>query len=135
MDIEKIFEFLTKDYGFRYSYQVFQNCYDLGYTVYTHSFYNDNGCFTIHALPARSELDFYYAPQFSKNRKNLCVKLVNIRSIEEEIWNKHTKILGITNPFFWLSDKKVLTTLAEALKSHIAKHGEFFGIKLENEKK
>ena len=118
MRVEKLFNFLVEDYKLTYKHYVFENCYNLGYTVYTHSFFNRSGCFTIYSLPQRGELDFYYA------------KLLDICSIEKEIWDKHTKFGFIKNPFFWRNEEKVLTVLAEVLKAHINKHSEFFGILL-----
>ncbi len=132
MDIKELFGFLVKQYGLTYVYQDFKNCFDGNWQVYTHSFYNESGCFTIHNLPQRGELDFYYAKKFSNNRKDLCEKMIDIRSAEEEIWKKHSNVLGIRNPFFWWSEKKVLSTLVEVIKSQIKKKGEFFGIEIKN---
>lgn len=130
MRVEKLFNFLVEDYKLTYKHHVFENCYNLGYTVYTHSFFNRSGCFTIYSLPQRGELDFYYAKEFSEKREELCEKLLDICSIEKEIWDKHTKFGFIKNPFFWRNEEKVLTVLAEVLKAHINKHSEFFGILL-----
>lgn len=130
MDIAKSFDFLVEQYGLTYTYQHFENCFNGAGSVYTYSYYNESGCFTIHHLPVRGELDFFYAKNFSNNRLDLCEEMLDITSVEKEIWNKRSKFLGITKPFFWLSDKKVLSALAEVIKSQIEKHGEFFGIKV-----
>lgn len=130
MDIEKQFDFLVKDYNLKYVYQEFKNCYGGNWCVYTHSFYNDSGCFTIHNLPQRGELDFYYAKKFSKVRKDLYEQLIGITSIEKEIWDKNSKFLFFRNPFFWWSSSRVLKTLAEVIKKQIEDNGEFFGIKV-----
>ena len=131
MEIFKQFEFLMNDYGFSYSYQEFHNCYDGKGTVFTHSFYNENGCFTIHTMPVRGELDFYYSRRYSAVQQELYEQIIDISSIEKEVWNRRAKILCLSNPFFWWNKKKVLSTLAEVLKIHIAKYNEFFGIKVE----
>ena len=131
MNIEILFDFLKKDYNLSYKYQEFLNCYGGYWTVQTHSFYNDSGCFTIHYLLQKNELDFYYAMRFSTERKELCEKMVDICSIEPEIWRKYTK-LGIFNrPFFWWNNNKVLTAFADALKTHLAMKKQFFGIRID----
>lgn len=130
MNIDQLFGFLIERYGLTYRYQEFKNSYGSLWLVKTYSFFNDSGCFTIYSLPQRGELDFYYAPQFSTVREELCEKMVDICSIEKEIWDKHTKIGIINKPFFWWNCDKILRTLAEVLKAHIAVHGEFFGIKV-----
>lgn len=128
MDIEKKFNFLISDYGLIYKYQEFLNCYNGGWTVYTYSFYNKSGCFTIYSLPSRGELAFYYSKEVCDNLKDLCCKEIDVTSIEADIWEKAQKIGIFNNPFFWWSENKVLNTLAEVLKQHIAKHHEFFGV-------
>lgn len=130
MDIENMFEFLVKDYGFNYRKQEFHNCFNGNWSVYTYSFFNDDGCFTIHSLPQRGELDFYYAKRFSNIREDLYEKPIDIVSIEKDIWRKYGKIGFFDNPFFWWNDNKILTTLAKVLKVHINNYGEFFGIQI-----
>ncbi len=130
MDIEKLFNFLVKDYGLKHKYQVFKNCYGGNWWVYTHSYYNESGCFTIHHLPQRGELDFYYSKEFSNKRENLCERIIDISSVEKEIWDKHKKFLFFNNPFFWWSSDKILKVLAEVIESQIKKHCQFFGIKV-----
>lgn len=130
MDIEEKFKFLVEEYGCVYQYQEFHKCYGGDWIVYTYSFYNENGCFTIRSMPQRGELDFYYAHKFSTCLEKLCDKMINVCSVEEELWEKHTKIRGLKNPFFWWRIQNVLNVLAEVIKVHIKEHGEFFGIKV-----
>lgn len=127
MNIEELFDFLMKDYNLSYKYQEFFNCYGGNWTVKTHSFYNDNGCFTIY-IEVQRGMDFWYASKFSTEREALCEKQIDVSSIETQIWDKYEKFFIFKNPFFWCNDKKVLSTLAEALKVHLAKNNEFFGI-------
>ena len=129
MNIEKMFDFLVKDYNLSYRYQKFLNCYGGNWTVQTFSFYNDSGCFTIHNEIQRG-MDFWYATRFSTERKELCEKELDVSLIEPQIWEKHARIGPFKNPFFWWSNNRVLSTLAVALKLHIAKNNEFFGIQL-----
>lgn len=132
MDIEKEFDFLVKDYGLTYKYQEFHNCYGGNWLVYTHSFYNSSGCFTIYEMPSRGELDFYYAQKFSNVLKELCERMIDISSIEKELWNKHTRIGCLKRPFFWWNSDRILKVAAEALNVHIKKYGEFFGVSIMN---
>lgn len=126
---KKQFDFLVKDNGLKYVYQEFYNCYGGNWRVYTHSYYNQSGCFTIHTLPQRGELDFYYAKEFSTVLENLCELLIDISSIEKEIWDKHNKILFFRNPFFWWSRNKVLKALAEVIRQKLIKKMNFLGLK------
>lgn len=128
MNVKELFEFLIKEYGLSYQFQEFTNCYNGGWIVRTYSFFNDSGCFTISHLLQRDELDFFFAPYFAQDRKKLCVKDVNITAIEPHVWEKNSKVWIFKNPFFWWSNKRILTTFAEALKIHLMKSESFFGI-------
>ena len=129
MNIEELFDFLTKDYNLSYKYQEFTNCYGRNLTVQTYSFYNHSGCFTIYYEVPRY-MGFCVSSEFSTEREKLRERNVDISLIEPQIWNKRERFLVFKNPFFWWSDKKVLTTLAEVLKIHLAKNNEFFGIQV-----
>jgi hypothetical protein len=130
MEIAELFDFLTKEHSFSYSHQEFDNCYGGHWIVHTYSFYNSNGCFTIYCMPERNELDFYVSDKFSTSREELLDKIVDISTIEPEIWKKRTKFLGISRPFFWINTNKVLRVFAEALKTHLDKNKDFFGIQV-----
>lgn len=129
MDIENMFDFLQKEYGLSYKQQEFKNCYGGNWVVHTHSFYNDSGCFTIY-IEFQRGIDFWYAPQFSTERKVLCGKEVDIRLIEPEIWDRYEKIWIFKRPFFWWNNKKILKTFALALRAHLEKNNDFFGLKI-----
>lgn len=129
MNIEELFDFLKKDYNLSYRYQEFINCYGGNWTVQTHSFYNDSGCFTIY-IEVQRGMSFWYASRFSTKREALCERGIDISSVEPQIWNQYQRICIFKNPFFWWNDNKVLNTLAEALKVHLAKDKEFFGIQV-----
>ena len=105
MDIKAMFEFLISDYGFKYEKQSF--VYSEAWKTETHSFYNESGCFTIHRMDARGELEFYHSKEFSKDRQELYKNPVYIETIEPEIWKKRSKIFSLSNPFFWCSKRKV----------------------------
>ena len=124
-----MFDFLKKNYNLSYEYQEFTNCYGGGWTVQTHSFYNDSGCFTIY-IEVQRGMCFWYSSHFSTDREELCEREIDISSIEPYFWRKNEKILFFKNPFFWWNSKRVLKTLAEALKAHLAKDNCFFGIQV-----
>ncbi len=125
MNIEKQFEFLVKDYGLKYSYQEFNDCYGGYWWAYTHSYYNESGCFTIHVLPQRGEIDFFFAERFSTVREELCKNEINEQSIGQSIWNTAKKKF-----LFGYRKSLYLETLAKAIKFQIKKYGSFFGIKV-----
>ena len=127
MNIGESFDFLVKDYDLSYKYQEFINCYGSSWTVQTHSFYNYSGCFTIY-IEVQRGMNFWYASSFSTERKELCEREIDVSTIEPQVWDKHKKIWIFRNPFFWWNNKKVLCTLAEVLKVHLAKTNDFFGI-------
>lgn len=123
------FSFLVDRYGFEYKYQTL----DLGdgWIVSLHSFYNATGCFTIHSMDSRGELDFYRSNQFSTDKKKLRETAINIYDVEKKLWKKRGDFLGIfPNLFFWWNTKKILKTVAEIVKLSIDRDGEFFGIKV-----
>ncbi|MCR4726870.1 MAG: DUF4275 family protein [Clostridia bacterium] len=130
---EKIFGFLESRYGLKHVYQCFENCYDGHWFVYSHSYYNESGCFTIQVIPQRGEYDFYFTKKFLQTKEPLCsigledsaVQSVDIRSIGREIWEKAEK-----KYWFW-TYKRVLKTLASAIRDQVGKESSFFGIEVE----
>lgn len=123
MDEAKIFDFLEKDYGLKHSYQSFKNCFNGYWWVYTHSYYNENGCFTIHNLPQRGEIDFYFSKKFSNIREELCEVSIDIQKVGCEIWIRN-------KPLFGYRQSSMLKTLSEVIKSEIKESGQFFGVKV-----
>ena len=130
MDFKKEFTDLANKYNLNYQYQDFKNCFGGNWWVYTHSLYNDSGCFTIHCLPQRGEVDFYFADKFSTDRKELCSKAINVYEVEKENWEKKAKIWFFKNPFYYWNQDKIIKTLIEVINVSIEKNNEFFGIKI-----
>ena len=95
MDIAEMFRFLIEDYNLKYKYQEFRNCYNGNWIIETYSYYNDTGCFTIHHLMQRGEIDCYYSPTISEIREELTIKRLDIRTIGVEIWKKMEKKCGL----------------------------------------
>lgn len=124
--------FLVDEYHLKYKKQTFVGKPCGSYITRTYSFYNDTGCFTIHHLAMRDDLDFYFSSNFSNNYDDLREKLVNIWIDEPEVWNRHQKwILGLKDPFFWWKEEKVIKALAETIMVKIRKNNEFFGVQIQ----
>lgn len=131
MNIKEKFSELAKKYNLTYQYQEFENCFGGHWFVCTHSLYNYSGCFTIHCLPQRDEVDCYYAETFSEDRRELCGKPINIFEIEKEMWRKNERIWFFKNPFFYWNTERVIKTIIEVITKSIEKNNEFFGIKID----
>ena len=128
MDFKKEFSDLSSENNLIYEYQEFKNCFGGNWWVCTHSLYNDSGCFTIHCLPHRGEVDFYFADKFSTDRNELCQREINVFEVEKDIWERDAKVWVIRNPFYFWSSKRIMKTLIEVIKISIEKNGEFFGV-------
>lgn len=130
MDIKEEFISLANKYNLSYRYQDFKNCFGGNWWVYTHSLYNDSGCFTIYCLPQRGEVEFYFSEKFSTDRKELCEKPINAYQVEKEIWSKNEKIWFFKNPFFYWNSERIVKTLIEVINISIEKNNEFFVVKI-----
>lgn len=121
---------LARKYGLKYQYQEFENCYGGNWLVCTHSIYNESGCFTIHCVPQRLEVDFYFSDRFSRNQRELCTKEVNVYEFEKSTWEKDQKIGPFKNPFFFWSPNNIIDTLIKVIAELIKKNNEFFGVQV-----
>ena len=127
----KVLMFLVDEYGLQFSKQSFEwEKSSRDWICKTYSFYNESGCFTI-CYDFKGDMLIYYASEFSCDRRILCEKLVNIWSVEPEIWKKHKKVFGLfADPFFEEKTAKVLRALAEVIRKQIEETNEFFGVKI-----
>lgn len=125
MDIEKTFQFLVDNYHLNYSHQVFHHCYGGNWVVSTHSYYNETGCFTIHLLHQRNELDFYYSKEFGATREALCERKIDEQSLYPEIWLEAKKRF-----LFSYRPQLYLDTLAYVINKQIKEKGCFWGVKI-----
>lgn len=130
MEFKKDFNCLAKKYGLEYKYQEFQNCFGGNWFVFTHSLFNDSGCFTVHCLPQRGEIDCYFSESFSYDRSRLCENLVNVFDIEKEIWLERQKLWIFRNPFCYWNSDKFIKTLLEVINISLEKASEFAGLKI-----
>ena len=129
MNIYEEFAFLVNEYKLKYTFQEFN--LGGGFIAQEYSFYNETGCFTIHSLPVRDELEFYYAKFCYANINSLQEKPLDVYNFEKDIWDKKSKWFNfIPNPFFWLNKGKILRTVADIIKLQIAVNKEFFGVKV-----
>ncbi len=130
MNIKKDFEFLINDYGLKYNYKKHT---PFGNWIYEeHSFYNENGCFTISNLLQRDDLDFYFSDFFCDDIKKLHNKRLKVSDYEKELWENKGKFLGFNIPFYW-SKERVLSVVKESIKAQIDKSNEFFSTKIKTD--
>ena len=130
MIFKEEFNALAKKYDLSYKYQIFEKCFGGNWVVYTHSLYNDSGCFTIHYIAQRNEVDFYFSDKFSTDRKELCEKTINVSKVEKEIWRKNEKVWFFKNPFYYWNTDNIIKTVIEVINVSIEKRQEFFGVKI-----
>ncbi len=131
MNIEENLRDFAKAYNLNFCMQIFDNCYGRHMDAYAYSLYNNFGCFTIHYLPVRGEIECFVSNQFSNSRKDLCCRQVNVFETEANVWRQKEKIWVFKNPFYYWSFKRYVKTLIEVMRLSIQKRKEFFGIKIE----
>ena len=107
--------FLTYEYGMEFIFQTFEEYFGFNGPIDTYSFYNKNGCFTIHNIVQRGEWGWFTSENFSKNQYKL---------LEKEI-----------NPNLYVSTKswsysRILKRLAFSIEEQIKNSGFMFGIKI-----
>lgn len=129
MKAEEKLKIFAEKHNLNFAKQEFLNCL-YGGTVCTYSIYNSSGCFTIHQLIQRNEIDFFMSKEFYNDRKKLTEKEVNIFEYHKEIWKKESKFLFFTNPFFYESFEKIVSTLVDIMEIMIDEKNEIFGIKV-----
>ena len=130
MGIKEKLNNLAREYGLTYQYQEFEKCYGGNWWVCTHSIYNASGCFTIYCVPQRLEVDFFFSDRFSRNRRELCAKEVNVYEFEKSTWEKDQKIGPFKNPFYFWSPNNIINTLIKVIAELIKKNNEFFGVQV-----
>lgn len=121
---------LAQKHGLKYQYQEFEDCYGGNWFVITHSLYNESGCFTVHYLPQRAEVGFYFADRLSRNLRALCTQEVNVFKVEKEIWDSSERIGPFKIPFYYWNPDRVVKTLIKVITVQIEKNNEFFGIRV-----
>lgn len=130
MKFKPQFEELAQKYHLTYQYQEFPSNRDMYYFHYTHSLYNESGCFTVCCLPQLEEVSCYLSSTFSNNLKELRKTPINIYEIKPDIWKKRERIWIFKIPFYYWFNNNVISTLLEVIASSFETHGEFAGIKV-----
>ncbi len=114
-------------YNLNYLKQQFDNCFGGYWYVETFSLYNENGCFTIHYLGQRQELDFYVTPSISTKREELANNRIDVTKYKADVWEKELPNINI----FSLSyASNFLILLTKVIEMQLEESGSFFGIKV-----
>lgn len=118
---------IAKKYNINYLKQKFNNCFGGYWYVETYSLYNENGCFTIHYLGQRNELDFYITPTISNTREELTQNPVKVTEYEKDFWEEELPKLNVYSLSY---GSKFLNLLTKVIELQISKNGSLFGIKI-----
>lgn len=111
----KYLGFLVDDYQMQFSFQSFDEYKGFSGPVNTYSFYNENGCFTLHQVVQHGEWGWYASKEYCENQYDL---------LETEI--KQNEFISENS----LSYKKMLKELAFCILNQISVSNNFFGIKV-----
>ena len=125
MYTRKTFDFLEKDYGFKYAFQSFEKTANGSFwgPCEAHSYYNENGCFTIYTIVQRGDLEIYKSDKFSQNQIELLQQIVDLDTEGKAEWGKLRKS-------FFRNKRRFFQTLAEVIKTQIENTGQFYSIKI-----
>lgn len=118
---------IADKYNLNYLKQQFDNCFGGYWYVETFSLYNENGCFTIHYLGQRQELDFYVTPSISTKREELANNRIDVTKYKADVWEKE---LPKINVFSVSYADKFLILLTKVIEMQLEESGSFFGIKV-----
>ena len=111
----KYLVFLVTEYNMQFTAQEFSEYLEFHFICYTYSFYNKNGCFTIHHIPQRGDTLWYVSKSFSEDHYEL---------LEKRIWQR-LYVQGSS----WLFSTGI-KKLAASIRSQITKSGAFFEIRV-----
>lgn len=116
--VRKYLSFLENEYNMTFSFQSFNDFRGFVGPSDCYSFYNDNGCFTIHNLVQKDEWGIYVCDTFCKSQYSLLSQEINLADYDN--------ISGIG--FFLKS--RWLNYLGKIIKKQIILENSFFGIKV-----
>lgn len=123
MKIEEQFKFL-QEYGVQYKKQVFKNAFNTNFVVYTDSFYNENGCFTIYNLAQKGEVYYYFSKEIEDNLNKLIEN-------EVDVYNMYPSMLEKIKKMIFYNFNKEIKVLSNVVKKEIVEKRQFFGIKID----
>lgn len=113
--IKKHLSFLINEYNMSFKYQCFNDYKGFKGPIDVYSFYNYNGCFTLHNIVQRGEWGWYVSKKISTNQFELIEK--EIRQVD---YLKKSYFLTSS----WLKE------LCKILKEEASTNNTIFGIKL-----
>ena len=110
------FDYLVDEYKMSYRDHTFSEYMGFRGPIETYSFFNRNGCFTIHFVVQKDELGFYKSGNYSENQYDL---------LEQEIY---TSLLDLPSVY---TKKRLFLYLSNYVREEIEKNKAFFGIALD----
>ena len=113
--ILKFLGFLQLEFGMNFEFQTFDNYYGFAGPVDTYSFYNQNGCFTLHNIVQRGEWGWYISDEFYCDQ----YRLLQTEICQSDYLKKSYLFLSS-----WLRD------LSNILRKEASEKGRIFNINL-----
>lgn len=132
--VKEYLGFLIIKYHMNYQYNVFDKYLGTNAILQTYTFYNNGGCFVIHDVPVKGEVEYIMlddikmVTQYGKKPSDVKKRIIDITSVEKKIWERHENFGPFKNPFFWLNNNSVLKVLARVIEKQIRETGQFYGI-------
>lgn len=105
--------FLKDDYGFCFSFQTFNDYHGFCGPIDTYSFYNNNGCFTLHNIVQKGEWTWFLSKNYSNDQYELMNKKID------------PNLYIATNCWMYST---ILKRLSVSIKKQITTSGKVFGI-------
>lgn len=115
--VKKYFGFLETQYGMKFCYQSFKKYGHFWGPSDCYSFYNNNGCFTIHILVQRGECGLFVASNFCNNQTELLERDV----VQSDYLDKRKSFFRVSS---WMK------FFSNVIKKEILETGGFMGIKV-----
>ena len=88
--VNKYLYFLVTDYDFNYKIQSFSEYHGFCGPIYTYSFYNAKGCFTIHYVTQKDELSFFTSEKMSLDQYQLLKNEIHLIEYISPCYRKMT---------------------------------------------
>jgi hypothetical protein len=135
--VKKYLGFLNEKYHMNYIYNVFDNYLGTNAILQTFTFYNNYGCFVIHDVPVKGEVEYVCLDdikmlnKYGNKPSSVKKQVIDVSSVKKEIWERYQKIGPFKNPFFWTNNNSVLKVLAKVIEKQIQETGKFYGIKVD----
>lgn len=107
--------FLIHDYNMKFKFQTFKFFHEFYGPIDTYSFYNHNGCFTLHNVVQKGEWGIFVSSKFSEDQYQLLAKEI---FLEHYLPNRSLTINGF------------LKKLAVSISEQLERNNSFFGINI-----